>query len=119
MKSILIVDDDVDLLGIISSILEKQQFQIYRATGIQEALKLLECKTVDAICSDYNMCDGTGLELLLKYRQQNVTTPFMIMSGNDDSLLEHKVQELGGSFCCKTDYELIAKIINMTDSMEY
>lgn len=114
MKSILIVDDDVDLSGIISSILEKQQFQIYRATGIQEALKLLKYNTVDAICSDYNMRDGTGLELLTKLRQQNITTPFMIMSGNDDSLIEHKAQELGSSFCCKTDNELITKIKNMT-----
>jgi len=99
-----------------SSILEKQQFKIYKAMGVQEALKLLESNTVDAICSDFNMRDGTRLELLEKLRQQNISTPFMLMSGNDDLYLEHEAQRLGGSFCCKTDYELVAKIKTMADA---
>jgi len=118
MKSILIVDDDVTLLNILSSILEKQQFKIYKSTSVQAALKLLEGNTVDAICSDFNMRDGTGLELLEKLRQQNISTPFMLMSGNDDSRLEHEAKRLGGSFCCKTDYELIRKIKDMANTKE-
>lgn len=110
MKRILLVDDDVTLLDIMSSILEKQQFQVYKATGVQAALKLLERNAVDVICSDFNMCDGTGLDLLEKLRQQNISTPFMLMSGNNDFRLEHEAERLGGSFCCKTDYNLIEKI---------
>lgn len=114
MKSILIVDDEMDLLNIMSSILEKQQFHVYKATGVQAALKLLESNVVDVICSDFNMRDGTGLDLLEELRQQNIATPFMLMSGNDDSRLEHEVERLGGSFCCKTDNELISKIKEMS-----
>lgn len=113
MKKILIVDDDMDLLNIMSSILEKQKFQVHKAMSVQAALKLLESNSVDVICSDYNMRDGTGLNLLEKLRQQNISTPFMLMSGNDDSHLEHETERLGGSFCCKTDYELISKIKEM------
>ena len=110
MKRILLVDDDVTLLDIMSSILEKQQLQVYKATGVQAALQLLESNAVDVICSDFNMRDGTGLDLLEKMRQKNITTPFMLMSGIDDSRLEHEAERLGGSFCCKTDYKLIPKI---------
>lgn len=63
MKRLLIVDDDFEFLRFLSSILKKQ-YQTYEATGVQEAIKLLESVTVDAICSDFNMRDGTGLELL-------------------------------------------------------
>lgn len=109
MKKLLIVDDNEEFLGLLSSIL-KQHFQIYEAAGVQEAIKLLESMTVDAICSDYNMRDGTGLELLKQLRQQDVRIPFMLMSASNDYHLTNEVQSWGASFCCKTDYDLIAKI---------
>lgn len=65
MKKILIVDDNMDFLRILSSALQKR-FQTYESMGVADALKILESVTVDAICSDFNMRDGTGLELLIK-----------------------------------------------------
>ncbi len=109
MKRILIVDDNIELLGVIPSIL-KHHFQIYEATGVQEAIKLLETVAVDAICADFNMRDGTGLELLKQLRQQDVKIPFMLMSAGDDRHLENEAQSWGASFCCKTDFDLITKI---------
>lgn len=114
MKSILIVDDNVEFLKLLSSILKKQRFQTYEATGVQEALKMLRNITFDAICSDFNMSDGTGLDLLEELRKQNTKTPFMLMSASDDTYLEDKALSLEASFCCKTDYDLISKIKAMT-----
>lgn len=112
MKRILIVDDNIEFLGLLSSAL-KQHFQVYEATGVREAIKLLESITVDAICSDFNMRDGTGLELLTQLRQQDVRIPFMLMSASDDYHLANEVQSWGGSFCCKTDYIFLEKIKDM------
>lgn len=108
MKRILIVDDNIEFLGLFSSVL-KQHFQTYEATGVQEAIKLLESIAVDAICSDFNMRDGTGLELLKMLRLQDVKTPFMLMSADDDRHLANTARSCGASFCCKTDYDLIEK----------
>lgn len=109
MKRILIVDDTFDFLELLASILKKD-FETFEATGVQEAIKLLETVTVDAICSDFNMRDGTGLELLQKLRQQDVKIPFMLMSASDDYRLANEVQSWGGSFCCKTSYDFLEKI---------
>lgn len=109
MKAYLLVDDNEEFLRLLSSILQ-QQFKIYEATGVQEAIKLLETVTVNAVCSDFNMRDGTGLELLKQLRQQDVKIPFMIMSASDDRCLANEAQSWGASFCCKTDYDLITKI---------
>lgn len=109
MKTFLIVDDNEEFLVPLSYILQ-QHFKIYKAMGVQDALKLLESITVDAICSDYNMRDGTGLKLLKMLRQQDVKIPFMLMSASDDRYLANEAQSWGASFCCKTDYDLIAKI---------
>lgn len=78
-------------------------------------MKVLETVTVDAICSDLNMKDGTGLELLEKLRQEDVKVPFLIMSGTDDVFLRNEAQIYGAIFCCKTDFELIAKINAMAN----
>lgn len=112
MKRILLVDDNLDFLHLLSSILKKQ-LHIYEAEGVQEAINLLESVTVDGICSDFNMRDGTGLELLKMLRQQEIKIPFMLMSASDDSRLASEVQDWDALFCCKTDYDLIAKITDM------
>lgn len=110
MKKILIVDDNLEFLRLLSSLLEQDQLLIYKAAGVQEAIELLENTTVDAICSDYGMRDGTGLELFQKLRLRDVKIPFMIMSANDDYQLINKNKSWGASFCSKTSHELIGKI---------
>jgi len=43
-------------------------------------------------------------------RQKGITVPFLLMSGDDDCLLEQKAKRCGGVFCSKVDYDLIEKI---------
>ena len=109
MKKLLVIDDNLDFLCFLASTLEKY-FEVYTATGVKDALRLLEQQKVEAICSDYNMQDGTGLELLEEIRQKGITVPFLLMSGDDDCLLEQKAKLCGGVFCSKVDYDLIEKI---------
>lgn len=63
MKRLLFVDDNIDFFGLLSGVLQLH-FHIYTATGVQKALRVIEAATVDAICSDFNMRDRTGLEFL-------------------------------------------------------
>lgn len=109
MKRILVVDDNTEYLQVLSNVLSND-FDTIKATGVKDALDILQAITVDAICSDYNMKDGTGLELLEDIRQKGITVPFLLMSGDDDCLLEQKAKLCGGVFCSKVDYDLIEKI---------
>lgn len=63
LKKILLVDDDANFRHLFAELLNKE-FETYEAFGVCDALKMLETITVDLICSDYNMRDGTGLDLL-------------------------------------------------------
>ena len=112
MRNLLLVDDDRDFLQLLSSMLQKD-FQVYEATGITEAMKILDTVPVHAICSDFNMPDGTGLELLEKLHHENVKFPFLLMSGNDDRRLVDITERYGDAFCCKTDFDLLEKIKEM------
>ena len=109
MKRILIVDDNTEYLQILSSVLSGE-FETIKATGVEDALDTLQTITVDAICSDFNMKDGTGLDLLEKIRQQGLKTPFLLMSGDNSRALEQKDTLYYGDFCCKPDFDLVEKI---------
>ena len=109
MKKLLNVDDNLDFLGFLVSIL-KEHFEVYEASGVKEALQVLENPEIEAVCSDFNMKDGTGLDLLEEIRQKGITVPFLLMSGDDDCLFKKQTKFYGGVFCCKTDYDLIGKI---------
>lgn len=108
LKKILLVDDDGDFLQILSSVLEKD-FEVYKADGLSKALKVLDTVPIGAICSDFYMRDGTGLDLLKKIRCKNITLPFLLMSGSNDTRLIDTAQNYDALFCCKTD-NLLNKI---------
>lgn len=112
LKRILVIDDDMEFLQLLSSILQKQ-FQVYEPTGVAEAMKVLETVSIDTICSDLNMRDGTGLGLLKRLRQEDIKIPFLLMSGDDDIRIRNEAQSCGATFCCKTDHELLDKISAM------
>ena len=116
MTKLLLVDDDFDFLNTLSSVLKKD-FLISTATGVAKAKQVLMSEDVDAVCSDFNMRDGTGLELLEWLREQGNIIPFLMLSSTEDAFLINMVKRYNATFCGKTDYDLIETIktlINLT-----
>lgn len=73
-------------------------------------MKKLETSSVDLICSDYNMRDGTGLDLLHSCKEMNISVPFMLMSAYDSNQLSIKADLYGITFCEKADHDFLDKI---------
>lgn len=88
----------------------KKEFEIFESSGVKDALKKLEKASVDLICSDYNMRDGTGLDLLHSCRERNISVPFMLMSSDDSNNLSIKAGLYGITFCEKADCQFLDKI---------
>ena len=109
MKRLLIVDDDMEFLQLLASILEGQ-FEVYTATGVKAAIQVLNTSVMDAVCSDYNMRDGTGLDLLKQLYKDHSEISFLLMSGADDPSLVCNAQSYGAIFVSKTDSTLLGKI---------
>ena len=78
MKRILVVDDNTEYLQVLSSVLSGD-FDTIKATGVKEALDILQAVTVDAICSDFNMKDGTFLGLIEKNRNKVFRKTYLII----------------------------------------
>jgi response regulator RpfG family c-di-GMP phosphodiesterase len=63
-KTILVVEDDINILNLISEFLDDGNFTICKAQSGKEAIDIIKNFTVDAILSDIKMDDGDGLMLL-------------------------------------------------------
>ena len=81
-KTVLVVDDEADLLEIICTEFESAGAKVLSTTSGNLALKILETKTVDAIVSDMRMPNGSGMDLLRGIGKKNQPLPvFVFITG--------------------------------------
>jgi DNA-binding NtrC family response regulator len=62
--SILIVDDEKNVLNALQRALRKEPYTIYAADSADKALQLIKAREVSLVISDYNMPGTNGLEFL-------------------------------------------------------
>ena len=78
--TILLVDDEPDIVDATSVAFELVDFNVITANGGREAWDILNKKTVDLIITDVRMPDGTGLELLDNVKSKNLYFPEVILT---------------------------------------
>lgn len=85
-KSILIVDDESDLLDVIEVALVFGGYQVARAKDGRQAWEMLHIDTPSIILSDYWMPRMNGDELfdLVRTFDQSKNTPFIFMSSTPE-----------------------------------
>jgi len=82
MARILVVDDTVEVLQTLVTVLSEAGHQIITSDGAHHALELLGRESVDLIIADIYMPDGDGLDLLRNASTVSPKTPVIAMSGN-------------------------------------
>ena len=60
MYQILIVEDDITIINMLSDFLKKEGFQTESANGMSQATELLERKEFDLVLIDISLKDGNG-----------------------------------------------------------
>ena len=81
---ILLVDDDIDLRGILHRFLERSGFSVATAGNGREALERLEIQRVDLLLTDLMMPEISGIELIQTVRLRNLSIPIIAMSADAD-----------------------------------
>ena len=64
--NILIVEDHQDTRRVLSTLLRRADHEVITASGVTDALQLLENVRVNVLLSDIGLSDGDGLELVTK-----------------------------------------------------
>jgi two-component system OmpR family response regulator len=79
-KTVLVVDDDPAMRGMITDYLLDRGFLVNAATGSQDMERILASGSVDLIVLDLKLADGNGLELIPKLRCES-SVPIIIITG--------------------------------------
>ncbi len=79
--SLLLVDDDRQVLESMADWLREQGLQIETSTGYANALELLQRKQYDLLLVDVRLQDGDGFELLEQVRRSHPHTHVVLMTG--------------------------------------
>ncbi|OGO20785.1 MAG: hypothetical protein A2Z15_01980 [Chloroflexi bacterium RBG_16_50_11] len=96
-ENLLVVDDDLDFLGIIRQILEKKGYKISTAPSAREALSLLKEHFYNAAILDISLPDEDGTELLSKILELHPDIIAIMLTGH--SSVKNAVQSLNrGAF---------------------
>lgn len=83
-KKILIVDDDVSYGVMLKTWFQRNSWDVVLASSLEQALKASVASRYDLILSDLRLPDGDGIMFLTSLREDNITTPFIIMTGYAD-----------------------------------
>lgn len=91
MKTILVVEDNEEIMEIASEMLKEHGFHILKASNGKMALDLIvqsieKKEKLDLIISDMHMPVKTGLELSMELKSKNIILPFILISA--DSILK-------------------------------
>ena len=115
---ILFVEDEKDLLEIISDTLTKLNANFLTARNGEEALSLIvKNPDIDLIVTDINMPVMNGIIMVKRLIKKGIKIPVIIMSAHTEAEYIKKIEELGIDNYLLKPFDFI-KFIDLVSSME-
>ncbi|AXH14148.1 response regulator [Malaciobacter mytili] len=115
---LLFVEDEDDLINIITDTLTKLQANFLTAQNGQDALKIVEENPdIDAVITDINMPIMNGLEMIKILKEKNPSIPVVIMSAHTEIEYIDKAKEFGVENYLLKPFDFI-KFIELITTME-
>lgn len=106
--TVLLVDDNHDLLGFLEQALAQDGYRLLTAESARAARRLIEQEPPTAALLDYALPDGNGLELALLLRRQNPQMDIILMTGGAMSVEETEL-------CAQFSFPLLHKPFLIAD----
>lgn len=86
MKRVLVVDDEISIVKLLSFNLEKEGYTVTTAEDGKEGYELALNEKFDFIILDVMLPSMDGLEIAKKLRQEKVDTPILMLTAKDDAI---------------------------------
>ena len=109
--SIMIVEDDSNLLYLLKTILIEHGYKITTASNGLEALLKYNSK-IDLIITDIEMPEMNGLQLIEKIRTYDINSKFLIMTGSRNKQIPEDIKVLFKPFNFPSLNRTIEKIMS-------
>nr|MBI1229132.1 response regulator [Cytophagales bacterium] len=92
---ILVVDDEVEILVLLSRYLKKRGFEVYTANCLKDGKERLFEKHPNYLFLDVNLPDGNGLKSIPEFIEIDSEVSIVLMSAYNDSEIQVDALELG------------------------
>jgi len=93
--TLLIVDDEVQILSALKRSLRREGYQIVAVESAAAALRILEERRVDAILSDHKMPGMSGVQLLARVSKSRPDVVRMLITGWTDEIPAARLEDVG------------------------
>lgn len=94
-KKILLIDDDITALDIVSFLIEERGYEVERCADGFAAIDKIEQLTPDLIIVDLMMPKINGVQTVSELRTRGVTAPIIAFTATDEATLHRQAEEAG------------------------
>ena len=117
MAKILIIDDNLSVRELMSTVLTKKGYEVVQAGNGADGIQLAQSQLPHLIISDVNMSHGDGYAILALLRNDAATAsiPFILMTGHANEVgMKRGIQEGASDYLAKpfTMQELVTTVEN-------
>ena len=98
--TVLVVDDDAEMRGLLADALRERKFDVEEAVDGLDAMAFMERRAwrpLDVIVLDYLMPRATGMDVLVWMRARAVRSRMVLVSAFADEALERAARQFGAS----------------------
>jgi two-component system phosphate regulon response regulator OmpR len=106
MFTILLIDDDEDLLALMGTYLKMRGIASVTASSTLEARKKLKDFVFDLVVSDYRMPGESGLDFYRSISARYPDIPFVLMSGDADPRIKRRAMDMGANGFLQKPFDL-------------
>src|ERR1700722_8561909 len=96
---VLVVDDDITLCRMLRRMLSEGQYNVETSQSITDALATIERKHFDVYVIDYNLLDGSAIDIAERIRSNGSQAPIILISGYHRSAIALRAKGLQISDC--------------------
>ncbi len=109
-KRILLVDDDKDIVQMLTGVLRKAGYEVVAALDALQGVTRAQRDQPDAILLDLVMPAGGGFSVLerLKASSRTSTIPIIVLTGSVEPGVEAKARDLGAQGFFHKPYDVMA-----------
>ena len=95
MAKILYIEDDVSLSQLVKRRLERHGYDVELAFDGLSAIEMIQSTCFDALIVDYHLPELSGIKLLERLAELNISIPAIMVSGGDDISVAVNAMKLG------------------------
>lgn len=82
MGKVLVIDDEKQILGLLSRIIGLEGYEVFQAATCKAGLKQLEMHTPEVVLCDVRLPDGSGVELVSELKKMRPLTEVILLTAH-------------------------------------